>query len=278
MLYKRIFIFLFYITITLNALAQDTIYIKSEPITIQKTVFYSKPIDKSFYHNSISAQTLVSPTSSHSFKDSTFNSLTVEKQNLSPQIIVEYAIRSKKFKLGIGLGYQQCKNRITQESPFFSHIDSTAHVEIDSILSDKFLILDTILKWEYQDNGKSYTTTSQTTSRYISIPIRVEYRYAYKKLVLELGAIIQPFFAISTKSTIELIDNQEQKVIQKNVFYKNNFLVLSPDVSISYLINKQVAISFNYRLNLNVSSKYFWQELSKNKYTHATGIGVSYLF
>jgi hypothetical protein len=288
---KKVFnLFLMFSFTTLFAQEQggDTVYIKSEPIIIKKQVYYAKPLDKTFFHNAVQLQVNFTPLNSSTSEHSEYNKVNItEKGSLLNQLELSYQRRSKKLNGGFGIGFQTYKSQISQESFFFSKIDSSQQWKTDTLdeyyvesskKTDTIYITDSIQEWRYKENGKSYTTQSNLSSNYIYLPLYFGIRFEKNKFIFGINTILQSFVSIKKSANVSMIDANETNVdIEKNLL-RTAFFKVCMDFSFLYSINKHIYLQLNYRPNYQLLSMYKWQEIKQNKLTNSFGFGSTYIF
>ena len=266
----------------------DTVYIKSEPIIIKKQVYFAKPIDKTFFHNSVQLQINFTPQTSIASNHSEYNKInSIETGSTLNQFEIAYQRRSKKLNGGIGIGYHTYKSRITQESFFFSKIDSSQYWKTDTLdeyyvetpqRTDTIFITDSTQEWSFTENGKTHTTQSNLSSNYAYIPLSFGIRFEKKKFTFGINTVLQSFISLKRPNNIKMIDAQETNVSIEKSFLRTTFFKVCMDFSVLYSINKHLFLQINYRPNYQLLSMYKWQEIKPNKLSNSFGIGSEYIF
>lgn len=287
---KNLFYLLFiYSFCTLSAQEiGDTIFIKVDPITVKKQVYYAKPLDKSFYHNAFNFQLFASPSQASNFTHSDYNHISVEnKKNIHTLVEASYQRRTKKAQFGIGIGYLSPQSQIKQESFFFSKIDSSQSWKIDTLDEyyietknkiDTIYVSDSTREWNYTENGSSVTNLSSINSKFLYFPISFGLRFEKNKFTFGLGTVIQTFISLNKRPNLLMTNkNKELNHVEKD-FLKTTYFKLALELSISYSLIENWNINLNYRPSYYLSSFYRWKSLNQNTLNQTYGIGLTHLF
>lgn len=276
------YVFLFFIFFTSMG-QKDTVYVKKDPVVIQKEVYYAAPKDADSFKHSLRFLVANFAGSSVDIESSNYNKIQsegIKKNRQEFSLLYEHKIG--KIELGTGFGFSQFGNQVTQQGyPVFDR-DSTQKWKSDT-LDEYFVddipqyVIDSTQFWEYQDTSATEVSKSTIRSAYLSIPLCIGTSFYKGKFTFSVAVAITNYFRINQKGKVIFKDENQQEKEVTQIFHRNHFATFAPELSISYRFYKGLNAVVNYQSVFGLNKVYGLYD-KKLGATSAFGIGLKQQF